>query len=129
MGCGSDQPTGPGDGEPESVRGVIFFEGEAPFAIVPDSVRAGEEFEVTVRTWGSNTGWRLDRTEVDRQGSRAVIRPYNFVGTSGGFAIIEIDHSATLRFESSGLKTVIFEGTDFSGALVAFSRLIRVVDG
>ncbi len=130
--CGSEQPSGPEPiPEPESVRAQIILSDTRRFAMVPDSVRVGEDFEVMVRSWAGHTGWTIDRTDVEYPGgSRVVVSPYNFTGPGGGgFMIIEIDHRATLRFDSPGLKTIIFRGRGWSDNVVAFSRRVRVVDG
>lgn len=86
---------------------------------VPDTVQAGEEFTVTVRTSGSNTCWRRDRTEVSVRGLTATVIPYDVEdrdrGEVCGAAVIEITHTAVVTFDEPGSALVDVRGRNGTG--------------
>lgn len=83
---------------------------------VPATVRAGEDFTVTVRTLGADGCWRRDRTEVSVSGLVATVTPWDVDRrhreTACTLATVEITHTATVRFEQTGEGRVDIRGRD-----------------
>ena len=83
---------------------------------VPDTVAAGQDFAVTVRTFGVDSCWRDGGTEVAVSGLTATVTPYD-VDRAGRGALctyepVEITHSATLGFDQAGTARVEIIGSD-----------------
>lgn len=83
---------------------------------VPDSVRVGRVFTVSVRTFGADGCWKADGTAVAVDGLTATVTPYDADRTSPGVActmmVIQITHQADLQFGRAGQATIAFHGRD-----------------
>ncbi len=108
--------TGPEDEERllGFIRGVISAEVQIT---APTTVRAGEQFEVAVRTYGLNSCWSMGETEVSAAGASATVSPFDIPGrptqnTGCHTAIVEFNHTASIRFDTPGTGTVIVRGRD-----------------
>lgn len=86
---------------------VIWVVGEA---------RAGRPFDVQINTFGLNSCWAKDRTEV-QAGALVVITPYNRSndrqGTGCFEAVSRIEHVVTLSYPTPGEKQVLIRGRAF----------------
>ena len=85
----------------------------APRPIVaPDTVSAGEPFEVTVHTIGENGCWRADGQELRVDGRTATIVPYDV--HSGADVCTEVlgylPHRATVTISTPGLAVIRVDG-------------------
>jgi hypothetical protein len=85
----------------------------APAVLVaPDTVEAGEPFEVTTNTIGMNGCWRSDGQTTARLGRTAIVKPYD--SHSGSEVCTEIllylAHSSTLVLEEPGEWTLRVDG-------------------
>jgi hypothetical protein len=99
------------DPETEVDLGVVFLS-DAPFEIgLPDTVAAGRAFQVNVLTYG-NSCVEFARTEIEREGNVAEIRPYDRRDTEGECEDIStaIAHPVTLQFGVPGRATVRIVG-------------------
>ena len=119
-----DDPTGP-----EEVRrlGVIDFYGDPIGITVPDTVSVGENFLVSVKTYGNGCVYE-DATEVNTAGLSADITPYDRhrVGVNCPDLLREHDHTAVLSLQQPGTATISFHGLKSSGDL-EISELREVV--
>lgn len=83
--------------------GVIDFYDQPSVIVVPDTVRAGEDFQVSVRTYGGGCVSR-DTTEVAVAGRLAQVVPYDL--HSGQSACLDVlrsfDHQTAVRFDEPG---------------------------
>ena len=109
-GCGSI--LGPDE---KRVIGVI---GDGSSIEVPTTVRAGQDFTVTIRTGWRNTCAREDGTEVQLRGASATVTPCDRVTEGGtcGQAPQQFTHVATLRFSQPGTAVVNIRGRPSSDA-------------
>lgn len=83
----------------------------------PDTVTAGEPFQVTITTIGPNGCWRADGAEKAVQGNLATITPFDRVeGEVCTQALVSLARSVEVRFDARGEATIR-----------AYGR--RVVDG
>ena len=95
--------------------GVISRYGEAEEVIIaPDTVQLGQEFTVTVRTYGNGCVEAADM-EVAVTGTLAVLTPYDFVFIPGrNEACPEIgrrpEHTAQVVFEEPATATLRVKG-------------------
>lgn len=129
LACGS--PTGPteDDGRPGLLR--IGSGGDIDVD-VPASVTAGRPFEVSLRSWGPDSCWSVDRTDVSVTGLSAAIRPfdrYDDPGPGRGcyFSFVKIEHVADVRFDVTGTAELTIRGRSYSGDVVV-SRTIEVLE-
>jgi hypothetical protein len=84
---------------------------------VPDTVTAGQPFQVTITTTGPNGCWREDGAEKAVQGNLATITPFDRVqGEVCTQATVSLPRSVEVRFDVPGEATIR-----------AYGR--RVVDG
>lgn len=83
--------------------GVIDFFEQPTVIAVPDTVRAGEDFQVSVRTYGRGCV-RQDTTEVAVEGRLAQVVPYDLHSRDGTCSDVvrAFDHAAVVRFEEAG---------------------------
>ena len=109
---------GTGPEEDDGLLGIIRVVTSAELQIiVPKTVHAGEQFEVTVRTYGLDSCWSMGETEVSAAGASATVSPFDIPGrptaTTGCYAaIVEFNHTASIRFDTPGTGTVIVRGRD-----------------
>jgi hypothetical protein len=83
----------------------------------PDTVTAGQPFQVTVTTVGPNSCWRVASTELASQPSVATITPFDrVIDGICAQALVSLQHTAQVRFDVRGEATIR-----------AYGR--RVVDG
>jgi hypothetical protein len=86
---------------------VIWVVGEA---------RAGRPFDVQINTFGLNSCWAKDRTDV-QPGALVVITPYNRSIERQGAGCFEalnrIEHVVTLSYPTPGEKQVLIRGRAF----------------
>jgi hypothetical protein len=103
-GCGS--VLGPDE---KRVIGII---GDGSSIEVPTTVRAGQDFTVTIHTGWRNTCAREDGTEVESRGASATVTPYDRVTEGGmcGQAPQQLTHVAALRFAQPGTAVVNIRG-------------------
>lgn len=107
--CGGG-PAGPGDGR---LLGVIAFHGHPVVVEVPDTVDAGEPFEVSVRTYGGGCLTKGD-TEVEIRGRRVDVVPYDVHSgeniCTDNLAVF--DHRVTVTIAEPGPAEVRIRGNE-----------------
>jgi hypothetical protein len=117
---------------PSEQRVVGVIEGldtDAPSIVVPESVRAGEDFTVTIGTTWRNTCARKDATEVRVQGASATVTPYERVTEGGacGDMVQHFTHTATLRFAQPGTAEIVVRGrASHTGGVRTIQRSVTV---
>jgi hypothetical protein len=88
----------------------------APVIWVIGEPRAGQPFEVQINTFGLNSCWVKERTDVE-PGALVVITPYNRSmerpGTGCFDAISRIEHVVTLSYPTPGEKQLLIRGRAF----------------
>jgi hypothetical protein len=83
----------------------------------PDTVTAGQPFQVTVTTVGPNSCWRVAATELALQPSLATITPFDrVIDGICAQALVSLQHTVQVRFDVRGQATLRANGR-------------RVVDG
>jgi hypothetical protein len=101
------------DGERVRVIGAIEgYNQDDPRITVPATVRAGDDFDVTISTYGSGCHTRGE-TEVARQARTATITPYDYTappGTPCTLQLIEFRHTARVRFDTPGPAEIVVRG-------------------
>ncbi len=105
--------TGPVAGENTALIGPSLS--SVPVVWVVGEARAGLPFNVQINTFGLNSCWAKDRTDV-QSGALVVITPYNRAAGQGSGcfeAVSRIEHVVTLSFPTPGEKQVIIRGRDF----------------
>lgn len=99
----------------EVVRGTIGYPDNVLLTI-PETVRAGQEFAITVRTLGPNGCWSKDRTDLVINGLAVTITPYDTRKTGRDIACtampVELMHTASLTLERTGVVEVTIRGRD-----------------
>lgn len=122
--CGS--PTKPDEGRR---IGLILGSPDDPHITVPDTVRAGVEFTVTVRTVGLDSCWEKAATEVGIRGLEALVIPYDIDRTeeyAGCWPmVVHLDHTANLRFDRPGTGRVTVRGRE-DDRVLTFTRTLVV---
>ncbi|HYW08566.1 MAG TPA: hypothetical protein VE913_16520 [Longimicrobium sp.] len=101
-----------GPPEERQVGVVLGLAGGTPAIEAPTTVRAGEDFTVTIRTGWPNGCAREDGTEVEVRGASATITPYDRM-TEGSICTMEVQafvHTATLRFAQPGTARLLIRG-------------------
>lgn len=98
----------------ERVVGEIASFGEQDAITVPAVVQRGELFEITVITAGGGC-MEQGETEVDVQGLRADVTPYDYKITppAGVVCLLygeDYLHTATLSFAKKGTAKILFHG-------------------
>lgn len=115
MWVGCSDGTGPEGPQPEMgvIQGMV---GAEALVTVPTVVKAGEDFQVAVRTYGRNSCWSMYDTQVSRKGSVVTVTPRDLNEDSlhpGCFSmVVEFDHTATLRFGAPGYRQIVVRGRD-----------------
>ncbi len=104
----------PSGQEPEERNvGIIrLYRTDPPSAlVVPDAVRAGEDFQIAATTLGGGCE-RAGETEVSVQGSVATVTPYDYTQRAVDCPDLlrHLPHTATLRFASPGPAVVRLQG-------------------
>jgi hypothetical protein len=122
-------PTASGNGY---VRELGFLElyGSPLEVTVPENVRTGEPFTVTVVTRGGGCTTAGD-TEVALGGAAADVSPYDLTATGPNVACPDIlrafTHEATLRFDALGTATVRVHGRrEPGGETITVTRTVNV---
>lgn len=114
--------------------GIIeFYSDRSEVLTVPATARAGEDFEVVVRTFG-NSCVSAAGTGVRYRGAMAVLTPYdNDMSRSPGVICLDIlnrpVHSVTLRFPNVGVATLRVDGRSEPAGQVATVESTLVVSG
>ncbi|HEY0036122.1 MAG TPA: hypothetical protein VGB66_05505 [Longimicrobium sp.] len=73
----------------------------------PDTVTAGQPFQVTITTVGPSGCWRADGAEKAVQGNLATITPFDRVeGELCTGALVSLPRSVELRFDTRGEATI-----------------------
>ena len=101
-------PTNPATSERP---GVIEFYSDPVQIEVPESVAAGQPFDVSIRTYGGGCILQ-DRTEVERSGMVADVRPYDR-HISAPICTTELrhfNHTATVSFPERGTGRIRVQG-------------------
>jgi hypothetical protein len=104
----------PGGQEPDERRvGIIrLYQTDPPNAlVVPDTVRAGMDFQVAATTLGGGCE-RAGETEVDVRDGVATVTPYDYTARAAACTDILrfLPHTATLRFSTPGQAVVRLQG-------------------
>lgn len=110
--------------------GVIDFYDQPSVVEVPDTVRAGEDFQVSVRTYGGGC-LSQDTTEVAVSGRLAQVVPYDLHSGEGACPDVlrTFDHEAVVRFEEAGEAEVRIIGRrEPESAMIAVVRSVVVED-
>lgn len=94
--------------------GAIVFYGDSSSVELPDTVRAGESFEVSATTFGSGCT-RAAGMRVDVQGVGAVLTPMDSVYTPGPheactMELRELSHRAAITISSVGEAGIVIRG-------------------
>lgn len=125
-GCG-DGLTGPRD---VPRPGIVEFHGDGPVVSLPASVTAGEEFTVTVRTFGGGCTSK-GPTRVDTASSATRILPVDVTREGPNVvcpALLQtFEHRADLAFEEAGERTVRIVGRRVDGEVDEVIELDRTV--
>lgn len=98
----------------ERVRGAIGYPDHVQIT-VPDTVRSGHTFTLSVRTTGPNGCWRQDGTEVSTNVLVAIVTPYDIRADRGRMCPQmprEFSHTAELIFAQPGIGLVTVRGRD-----------------
>lgn len=95
----------------EQQLGVIEFDRDRIHVEVPDTVVAGRDFTILVRTWGGGCT-REGPTDVSVEGLRVVVVPYDIEsGAEACTAILRaFDHEATVRLGRAGTASITVRG-------------------
>ncbi len=109
---------------------IAGFRAGDPHIHVPDTVPAGQPFNVEVTTYGNGCTSEGD-TDVRLQPLHAVVTPYDIKRRTEGVVCPDIlnvfMHRATLRFEQRGTARVTIQGTEEpSGAVITLERTVIV---
>lgn len=113
---------------------VVGFQDDDPHIVVPDTVQAGADFTVSVRTYGGGCE-RQGSTELEVDGLGATVTPYDItlrgVNVACTAVLKSFTHKATLRFVESGTARVTVRGREGGRAghgdgLVTFERTVVV---
>lgn len=110
--------------------GVIDFYDQPSVIEVPDTVRVGEDFQVSVRTYGGGCVSQ-DTTEVAVADRLAQVVPYDLHSGEGVCPDVlrTFDHEAVVRFEDEGEAEVRVIGKRMpENAIVAVVRAVVVED-
>lgn len=111
--------------------GILVLEDGAPAVVVPDTVRAGVPFQVSVTTVGGAC-IRRDETDVEVDGATATVTPWDrFAIPRPGFGCLPstatLDHTTSVTFPGSGPATVVVRGReDGSVDVLSFSYPVVV---
>jgi hypothetical protein len=85
---------------------------------IPDTVGAGQAFDVVVHTGGPDGCWTKDGTDVKGSGMEATITPYDVHDTSPDITCpqspVEFLHTASLTFNEPGNARVLVTSRDSS---------------
>ena len=109
---------------------MLDFDGQRGWE-VPDSAFVSRDFVIVVSTWGSPCV-RPGTTKTIQSGMRVDITPYNLypIGEIACESILEEKrHLARLRFDQTGVATIVFHGrrlTD-SGSGSTFTSVVDTV--
>ena len=119
-----------GLGDDQVAALLVGVVGDEPDISLPSSVEVGEEFVVTVKSYGLSGCWRKGETRSSVDGLEASVRPFDHE-PSGGQActanIPEFIHEATLRFQEAGTARVTIQGRALQNrAPVTFLREVTV---
>ena len=105
--------------------GIIeFYSDRSTVLTLPATARAGQDFNVVVRTFGNGCVSAATAT-VRYNGARATLTPYDndLSRTSPGVACTDIllrpTHTVTLRFPEAGVATIRVEGRREPGSQAA----------
>lgn len=105
------------------------LDGDAPGIDVPATVKAGEEFTITIQTAWHDGCARKGSVEVELEGATATVTPFDVV-TRGGLCTQQTQlfaHTATLRFVTPGTVEVTIRGRPSRHAGVTIIRRTVVV--
>lgn len=126
-GCSGDDVAGPGD---VTRLGIVEFHGDGPEVTLPASATIGEEFTVTVRTFGGGCTSK-GPTRVDTVDAVIRILPLDVVPDDPDAvcpAVLRIfEHQADLAFEEAGERTVRIVGRRVDGEVDEVIQLNRTV--
>lgn len=126
--CGDDNPTrpiGPGGTRPAQLE---YF-GDPPRVTVPEAVAVGEEFEISIESYGGGC-IQFATTGVKRIGDRLEIRPFDDFPAPDAVCTADlryIDHSITYRVDTDLTLEVAIYGVRVSAAGVEDVVVTRTV--
>ncbi len=128
MAVGCDLIFGPN--ERREVGIIQGLSAESPEIEIPETVQAGEDFTVTIRTGWHNGCARMDTVEVTEEGPAAVtLTPYDII-TNGGHCTQQTQtfvHTATLRFSEPGTAQVTIRGrSSGNSGVISVQRAVTV---
>lgn len=114
------------------VVGTVSSFGTLPQVDMPGEVRQGESFTATIITQGGGC-MEQGETEIDIQGLRAEITPYDYEITPPFGALCPLygqdyTHTATLTFAEKGTATVSFYGRDQLSSGITATTVTRTVE-
>lgn len=91
--------------------GVLTSRGD-PHVTLPDVVGVGEVFTLEVQTYG-NSCFTAESTDVEMTNEAATVTVYDRDPRSRCTAdIAAVEHHATLRFDTAGMKSITIHGWD-----------------
>jgi hypothetical protein len=91
--------------------GILEYYDQPVVVTAPDSVHAGQAFDVTIRTYGDGC-YSQGETPVAVQGSVAQLSPFDLRSTRGNCpAVVQtFDHHASVTFSALGTAQVVVAG-------------------
>lgn len=96
--------------------GSIVWDGDTASITMPDTVVAGESFNIVVQTWGHGCTRRTDRAVVAVGADTVEVLPYDWHST-GVVCLSDprfpLYHDVSLRFDRPGHATVRIHGRQF----------------
>jgi hypothetical protein len=96
---------------------------------LPEEIRAGLEFTVTVRTVGSSSCTAAAGVESAVEGMRAVIRPIDRVAPDGSICTMDLasfPRQVTLVFPTPGEGEIVVVAHSLQGDTVAYALPVEV---
>lgn len=115
--CGDDNPTGPVGPEGTRPAQLEYF-GDPPRVTVPEAVAVGEEFEISIESYGGGC-IEFATTGVKRIGDRLEIRPFDDFPAPDAVCTADlrfIDHSITYSVGADLTLEVAIYGVRVSAA-------------
>jgi len=123
-------PSGPED---EIIRetSVLEYHDELPKVTVPEEVRAGEFFTVTILTHSLTSCTTKGETTLSVHGRTADLHPFDLTRSGEGVACAEVvtllRHEPSLMFELAGTATVNVHGRRMPGGqFITVTRTVTV---
>jgi hypothetical protein len=124
-GCAVPLPTETADSRDIGV--IAGVAARDPHIVMPDSARAGADFVISVRTYGSGCTTRHS-TQLVQQGRTVDVVPFDQTTQRELCPTVlqTLEHGVTTRFAAPGAASVRVTGRHMQGGLVTYERQIIV---